>query len=35
MKIDQGKRECKHPKENIYIIRERGMMMNAVFAADA
>jgi len=27
--------ECKHPKENIYIFREREMMMNAVFAADA
>ena len=26
---------CKHPKENIYIFREREMMMNAVFAADA
>ena len=26
---------CKHPKENIYIFREREMMINAVFAADA
>ena len=27
--------KCKHPKENIYIFREREMMMNAVFTADA
>lgn len=35
MKFIFRRGECKHPKENIYIFRERGMMMNAVFAADA